>query len=64
MLGCRPLQDPERTLMSRRGERGQELIAYAVLVGAVILGVMAAASTAYKAFVGHAQTIERDEIVF
>ncbi|MDP3703230.1 MAG: hypothetical protein Q8R78_02455 [Candidatus Omnitrophota bacterium] len=50
--------------MSRCNERGQELIAYAVLVGAVILGVMAAANIAYKAFVGHAQTIERDEIVF
>ena len=50
--------------MSRRGERGQELIAYAVLVGAVILGVVAAASVTYKSFVGHAQTIERNEIVF
>jgi hypothetical protein len=50
--------------MSRRGQRGQELIAYAVLVGAVVLGVVTAANIAYKAFVGHAQTIERDEIVF
>ena len=64
MTGCMRLPDTEAKLMSRRGERGQELIAYAVLVGAVILGVMAAASTAYRAFVGHAQTIERDEIVF
>lgn len=64
MAGCRRLPDPKGKLMRRRGERGQELIAYAVLVGAVILGVMAAASITYKAFVGHAQTIERDEIVF
>jgi len=50
--------------MRGRGERGQELIAYAVLVGAVVLGVLAAASLTYKSFVGHAQTIEQDEIVF
>ena len=51
-------------MMSRRGERGQELIAYAVLVGAVVLGVMAAAQITYKSFVGHAQSIERNEIIF
>ena len=50
--------------MNRSTQRGQELISYAVLVGAVILGVMAVANMAYKAFVGHAQAIEKDEIVF
>jgi len=44
--------------------RGQSLIEYAVLVAAVIVGVIAAAHVSYRAFVGHAQTIERDAIVF
>ena len=43
---------------------GQSLIEYAVMVAAVTLGVMAAANAAYRAFVGSAQVIERDGIVF
>jgi len=43
---------------------GQSMIEYAILVSAVILGVMAAANVAYKAFVGHAQAIERTQIIF
>ena len=43
---------------------GQSIIEYAVLVSAVILGVIAAANVAYKAFAGHAQAIERTQIIF
>ena len=47
-----------------RSVGGQSLIEYAVMVAAVTLGVMAAANAAYRAFVGSAQVIERDGIVF
>lgn len=47
---------------SRRG--GQALIEYAILVGAIIVGVAAAASIVYRSFAGQAQGIERNEIVF
>jgi len=40
------------------------LIEYAILVAAVIVGVIAAARVSYRAFVGHAQMIERQSVVF
>lgn len=47
-----------------RGRRGQALIEYAILVGAIIVGVAAAASVVYRSFSGQAQSIERSEVVF
>ena len=52
-------------MMARRHTTaGQSLIEYAVLVSAVILGVVAAVNLTYSAFVEQAQDIERTEIVF
>ena len=55
-----------RTPMIIRSRRvkGQSLIEYAVLVSAVTFGAMLAANVAYRAFAGHAQEIERNELVF
>ena len=47
-----------------RGKHGQALIEYAILVGAIIVGVAAAANVIYRSFSGQAQSIERNEIVF
>lgn len=43
---------------------GQALIAYAVLIAAVALGVSVAAGLTYRAFVGHAEEIETQEVSF
>ena len=44
--------------------RGQALIEYAVLVSAVILGMVAAVNLTYRVFSEQAQDIEEHEIVF
>ncbi len=51
----------QRSLMRHKG---QTLIEYAVLVAAVTLGVTIAATAAYRAFVGRAQDIEQNQMVF
>ena len=43
---------------------GQTLIEYAVLVAAVSLGVVMVANLVYRAFTGHARTIEDTQMVF
>ncbi len=53
-----------RSQAETSGWRGQALIEYAILVGAIIVGVAAAASVVYRSFSGQAQSIERNEIVF
>jgi len=50
--------------MKRLGESGQYLIEYAVLVAAVSFAVVFAAKFAYRAYTGHAQTIERAGVIF
>lgn len=51
-------------MLKHQRPRGQSLIEYAVLVSAVALGVVAAASICYKHYVGHAQRTERWFTVF
>lgn len=62
---CAPLQG-RCADMKRVGRRvrGQCLIEYAVLVAAVSLGVVMVANLVYRAFTGHARTIEDTQIVF
>ena len=48
----------------RRVPHGMALIEYAVLVGAIILGVSVAAHMAYESYVKDAEVIEVDGVVF
>ena len=44
--------------------RGQSLLEYAILLSAVVVGVMIAAKVTQQSFIKQAQEIERSEIVF
>ena len=49
---------------ARQFVRGQSLIEYAILVGAIILAVSLTARMFYDRFVDHAQRIEQKNVVF
>jgi len=45
-------------------QRGMALVEYAVLIGAILLGVSLAARTVYQSFLGYGQAVEREGILF
>lgn len=47
-----------------RNRRGQSFVEYAVLVSAAILATVLVAGLAHRAFVGQAQDIEQNAMVF